>query len=109
VPKFTIYSEFKTEYLKGKEGTSIQLLSPVVLYKEYINLVEHKKESFLKDHKTVFWNIILYFKILKLPVFMLDLDYSPLHIKVNVSQIKKHLPQETKKHGGVSGLNVSKN
>ena len=93
-----IYSEYKTDYLKGKEGLSVQLLSPVILYKEYINLVEHKgeqivlKESFLKEHRTVFWNIILYFKIFKLPVFMLDLDYSPLHITVNVSQIKKHLP-----------------
>ena len=109
-----IYSEYKTDYLKGKEGLSVQLLSPVILYKEYINLVEHKgeqivlKESFLKEHRTVFWNIILYFKIFKLPVFMLDLDYSPLHIKVNVSQIKKHLPQETKKHTGLSGLGSSK-
>jgi hypothetical protein len=37
---------------------------------------------------------------------MLDLDYSPLHIKVNVSQIKKHLPQETKKPS--AGLNIGK-
>lgn len=61
------------------------------------------RESFLKEHKTVFWNVILYFKMLKLPIFMLDLDYSQLHIKVNVSQIKKYLPSEKKKPL-VSGL-----
>ena len=36
-------------------------------------------ENFIEDHKIVFWNIILYFKILKLPIFMLDLDYSHYH------------------------------
>ena len=82
VPKFFVYSEYKTDYLKGKDGMSVQLLSPVIVYKEYINLVEHKgeqivlREQFLKEHKTVFWNMILYFKIFKLPIFMLDLDYS---------------------------------
>lgn len=40
VPKFTVYSEHKTDYIKGKDGMSIQLLSPVILYKEYINIVE---------------------------------------------------------------------
>lgn len=58
------------------------MLSPITLYKEYINLIENKgeqivlKENFLRESKTVFWNIILYFKIMKLPIFMLDLDYS---------------------------------
>ncbi len=43
------------------------------------------RESFLKEHKTVFWNLILFFKIMKLPIFMLDLDYASLHTKVHVS------------------------
>jgi hypothetical protein len=74
----------------------------VTLYKEYINIVEQKgeqvvlREAFLKEHRTVFWNIILYFKIMKLPIFMLDLDYSQLRIKANVSQIKKYLPLDKK-------------
>lgn len=82
MPEFTVYSEYKTDYLKGREGVKVTLLSPIILYKEYINLVEKKgeqivlRESFLKDHKTVFWNVILYFKLMKLPIFMLDLDYS---------------------------------
>ena len=38
-------------------------------------------ETFIQNHKIVFWNIILYFKILNLPIFMLDLDYSPFHQK----------------------------
>mmetsp|Transcript_1168 Transcript_1168/g.1183 ORF Transcript_1168/g.1183 Transcript_1168/m.1183 type:complete len:86 (-) Transcript_1168:816-1073(-) len=78
------------------------MLSPLTLYKEYINIIEQKgehailKESFLKDHNTVFWNIILYLKMMKLPIFILDLDYSPLHIKVHVSMIKKFLPLDNK-------------
>jgi len=36
-------------------------------------------EELITEHRQVFWNIILYFKILKLPNFMLDLDYSPHH------------------------------
>ena len=40
VPKFKVYSEHKTDYLKGKDGMSVQLLSPVSLYKEYVNIVE---------------------------------------------------------------------
>lgn len=98
VPKFTVYSEYKTDYLRGREGVCITMLSPIVLYKEYINIIEQKggqqilKESFLRDHKAVFWNLILYFKIMKLPLFMMDLDFSQLHIKVHVSQVKKFLP-----------------
>jgi hypothetical protein len=33
---------------------------------------------------------------MKLPIFMLDLDYSQLRIKANVSQIKKYLPLDKK-------------
>lgn len=33
---------------------------------------------------------------MKLPIFILDLDYSQLHIKVHVSQIKKFLPLDKK-------------
>ena len=54
------------------------------------------KESFLREHRTVFWNMVLYFKLMRVPLFMLDLDYSPLHVKVHVSQIKKYLPADKK-------------
>jgi len=36
--------------------------------------------------------------MMRLPLFFLDLDYSELHIKVHVSQIKKFLPLD-KKYG----------
>lgn len=102
VPKFKVYSEIKSEYLKGKEGMSVQLLSPVTLYKEYINIVEQKgeqvvlKEAFMREHRTVFWNIVLYFKIMRLPLFMLDLDYTHHHIQFQITSINKYLPSEKK-------------
>ena len=37
------------------------------------------QDDFIKNHKDVFWNIIFFFKVLKLPNFMIDLDYSPHH------------------------------
>jgi uncharacterized protein (DUF39 family) len=40
VPKLMVYSEYKTDYLKGREGVSVTLLSPIILYKEYINIIE---------------------------------------------------------------------
>ena len=60
----------------------------------------------MKEHKFVFWNIILYFKIMKLPIFMLDLDYSKLKVNANVSQIKKHLPSDKKSSTGTGILNL---
>jgi hypothetical protein len=56
----------------------MQLLSPVVLYKEFINTLNKEgdsvllSEAFVADHSVVFWNLVLYFKIMKLPCFILD-------------------------------------
>ena len=107
VPKFTVYSEQENTYIKGRKGQVISLLPPITLYKEFVNILTKKgdailmNEAFISEHKIVFWNIILYFKILKLPIFMLDLDYTPLHVKQHCSQIKKFLPADkTKLFGG---------
>jgi hypothetical protein len=65
VAKFTVYPEYKTDYLQVREGMKMILLSFITLYNEYINIVEEKgdqivlKEEFLKEHKFVFWNKIL--------------------------------------------------
>ena len=78
VPKFTMYSEYKTPFTKGREGLEMQLLSPAALYKEFINTLSKKgdavltQEAFLLEHETVFWNLILYFRIMKLPHFFID-------------------------------------
>jgi len=58
------------------------MLSPVVLNKEFINSLNKKGEkilmsdNFIKEHSVVYWNLVLYFKIMKLPVFILDHDTS---------------------------------
>jgi hypothetical protein len=74
-----IYSEHKSKTLpEGREGQLMQLLSPVVLYKEFINTLNKEgdsvllSEAFVTDHSVVFWNLVLYFKIMKLPCFVLD-------------------------------------
>ena len=52
------------------------------------------QEVFMSEHSVVFWNLIIYFRIMKLPIFFLDQDYSTKHAKVQVSWIKKYLPSK---------------
>ena len=79
VPKFKVYTEQPTEQLPdGRQGLSMQLLCPVVLYKEFVNTLNKAGEqvlvsgNFIADHSVVYWNLVLYFKILKLPTFIMD-------------------------------------
>ena len=53
-------------------------------------------QDFHQDHSIVYWNIILYFKVLNLPCFILDLDYSTQHVRSHCQSIKKFLPAEKK-------------
>lgn len=78
----------------------MHLLPPVALYKEFINTLAKKgdsvltQEAFIDDHSVVFWNLMIYFKIMKLPIFILDQDYSAQYVRVQASQIKKYLPSK---------------
>ena len=47
VPKFTIYSEYKTQFINGREGLTMQLLPPVALYKEFINTLAKSGDAVL--------------------------------------------------------------
>jgi hypothetical protein len=93
VPKITLYSENVSEYVNGKVGTTISMLPPVTLYKELLNIFESEgdkvvtTECLLKEHKIVFWNLIMYFKVMKLPSFILDNDFSNKHLSMQVSWI----------------------
>ena len=89
VPKFTIYTDRESDLMpEGRKGLRMQLLSPVVLSKELINTLNKSGEqvvtspSFIAEHSVVYWNLVLYFKILKLPTFILDQNSSPKHLKV---------------------------
>lgn len=58
---------------------TVNLLSPVVLLKEVDNVIKNKGEKYFfitewfkhKEHKQIFWNIVYYFNVLKLPSFVL--------------------------------------
>ena len=82
---FSVYTETENQYVPGLAGLHIPLLPPVTLYKEYINLISKKgdqvimSEEFVTEHQKIFWNIILWFKIVKLPRFMVDCDFGPHH------------------------------
>jgi hypothetical protein len=95
-----LYSEYRTDYINGRDGLTLQLLPPAALYKEFLNTLSKKgdriltQHAFLQDHSVVFWNMVVYFKILKLPHFVLDQDYSLKHVRVQVSWINKYLPDK---------------
>jgi len=88
VPKFLVQSEYRTPFVNGREGVSMHLLPPCALYKEFINTLAKKGDSvltqevFITEHPVVFWNLMIYFKIMKLPVFFLDQDFSAKHARV---------------------------
>lgn len=58
---------------------TVNLLSPVVLLKEVDNIIKNKGEKYFfmpeyymhKEHKHIFWNIVYYFKMLQLPLFVM--------------------------------------
>lgn len=114
VPKFVVQSELRSPFIENKEGLSMHLLPPVALYKEFINTLAKKgdrvltEEAFLNDHSVVFWNLMIYFKIMKLPVFILDQDYSAKHARVQVSWIKKYLPSKVLSTTASSNKQVSR-
>lgn len=81
-------------------GTVVSMLPPVTLYKELLNIFESEgdkvitNQSLLTDHKIVFWNLIMWFKVMKLPCFILDNDFTHNHVSAQVSWISKYLPDE---------------
>ena len=57
---------------------TMNLLSPVVLLKEVDNLIKNRGEKYFfspfyihKEQKHIFWNIVYYFKILQLPLYVM--------------------------------------
>ena len=55
----------------------------------------------------LFWNMLLYFKMMRLPFWILDQDFTENHIKVQTSWINKYLPWD-KKPSKTTGLDSSK-
>jgi|LauGreDrversion4_2_1035121.scaffolds.fasta_scaffold354793_1 hypothetical protein len=48
VPKFSIHTQVESDLLpEGRNGLTMQLLSPVVLYKEFINTLNKKGDDIL--------------------------------------------------------------
>ena len=75
IPRINIHCE-------NLNSEIMTVLSPIILKKEIINLIMNKsvdiffKPEFYLLHRVIFWNLVYYFKIIKLPIFMLELQYS---------------------------------
>ena len=92
----------------------MHLLPPCALYKEFINTLAKKGDAvltqdvFITDHSVVFWNLLIYFRIMKLPVFFLDQDYSARYVRMQASQIRKYLPSKVMTTGSSSNKNTNR-
>ena len=68
--------------------------------KEFTNCISQKgenillKESFKAEHSLIFWNLIFYFKLMRLPCFFLDQLYNPAYIYRNVAALEVYQPIE---------------
>jgi len=66
--------------------------------KEFTNCLAQKgegiilKDDFRNDHEVIYWNLIFYFKLFKLPDFFLDLDYSAHHVLSQVEKLTMYEP-----------------
>jgi hypothetical protein len=47
VPRINIFTESSHNLLCGKEGTSVEFLSPAALFKEFMNCLNKKEEGIL--------------------------------------------------------------
>ena len=116
VPKLNLFTDSDHNSLSGREGMEVQWLPPSCLLKEYTNWVSQRgeniilKEDFRIDHKTIFWNLIFYFKLLKLPCFFLDNYYNPAHTFRQTENLEPYIPIDIKKKGSskTSKLTLSK-
>jgi len=70
----------------SKTENPIHFLSPLIVKKEVENLLRIKgpqifsSENFETDHKIIFWNLYLYFNLIKAPVFLFESDLSQSQI-----------------------------
>lgn len=68
-----LFTDVEEESLNMTEGKQIQWLPPSCLLKEFTNCISQKgeevlvKDEFRKDHEMIFWNLVFYFKLMKLP------------------------------------------
>jgi len=81
----------------------VEFLSPPVLRKELENLIYREGSDFLlardfcDKHKVLFWNLVLFFQLLKLPVYFLDPNF-------DTSGIEDLAKGVTDRPGSSSGL-----
>jgi hypothetical protein len=75
----------------------VNLISPAVLLKEVDNLIRNNGDKYFytseyfrhKDHKQIFWNIVFYFQLLKLPRFVLYI----LRDEAKITKLIDHLDE----------------
>lgn len=99
---------------------TVNLLSPIVLLKEVDNLIKNKGEKYFfisewykhKDHKQIFWNIVYYFTVLRLPTFVLTYlkeDYLIDEILEDLEKYRNLINSNKKNTSSFVGLSNSNN
>ena len=100
MPHFTVYTDLEHPLLEGKKGSSVQWLSPAVLQKEFYNLIKKEGETgffakkFADSSRALFWNLIYYFKMMRLPYFFVVPYLRKDYVASVVAGLDAFLPAE---------------
>ncbi|KAL4510582.1 hypothetical protein ABPG72_004736 [Tetrahymena utriculariae] len=112
-------SKFQVVTLEEKQGIDItnvsvynnlrkqvEFLSPQIVRKELENIMKQKGQSsimsskFEEDHPIIYWNIILYFKLIRAPTFFLEFNqpeyYYNYHAMLCEKKIKDSIKNQEK-------------
>lgn len=76
---------------------TVPLLSPMVLLKEVDTLIKNNGEKYfflsdyyrMKEHRTIFWNIALYFQLLNLPLFTMSIQRHEARLNTLIEDLDK--------------------
>lgn len=113
VPKLILLTDSEHESLNGKDGLEIQWLPPSCLMKEFTNCITQRGDSILlkedlrKDHSAIYWNLVFYFKLMKLPYFFLD-QYSSYSSR-QIESLSLYQPIDSKKRTSTVSTKTSLN
>jgi len=87
----------------SKTESPIHFLSPLIVKKEVENLLRIKgpqifsSESFEKDHKIIFWNLYLYFNLIKAPIFLFENDIPQEHVTSALKTLEEQFQNSQEK------------
>jgi hypothetical protein len=80
--------------LSESSNLKVLFFSPTVFHNQVFSTIQLKgldiffKEDFYITHHQLFWNLLLYFRLLNLPAFPINLCYNPENVELAIKQLR---------------------